>query len=111
MVARAVELRPDDGFIRDSLGWAEFRTGKFEKAVITLELAIEMQPIDPVINEHLGDAYWQVGRFREARFQWRRALSFEPEDKQVSIIETKLKCGFDGCLTPIDASNKSDNGN
>ena len=111
MVARAVELKPDDGFIRDSLGWAEFRTGKFEKAVITLELAIEMQPIDPVINEHLGDAYWQVGRFREARFQWRRALSFEPEDKQVSIIETKLKCGFDGCLTPIDASNKSDNGN
>ena len=111
MVSRAVELRPDDGFIRDSLGWAEFRTGKFEKAVITLELAIEMQPIDPVINEHLGDAYWQVGRFREARFQWRRALSFEPEDKQVSIIETKLKCGIDGCPTPIDASNKSDNGN
>jgi Flp pilus assembly protein TadD len=97
MVARAVELRPEDGFIRDSLGWAEYRAGDYAAAVVTLERAVGLQPVDPIINEHLGDAYWRVGRTREARFQWRRALSFEPEEKQIPIIEAKLKCGVDGC--------------
>ena len=97
MVARAVELRPEDGFITDSLGWAEYRAGDFEAAVATLERAIALQPVDPVINEHLGDAYWQVGRYREARFQWRRALSFEPDAELIPVIEGKLRCGVDGC--------------
>lgn len=97
MVARAVELRPDDGFIRDSLGWAEFRMGDFEAAAETLERAVSLQPLDPIINEHLGDAYWRVGRTREARFQWRRALSFEPEAATIPTIEEKLRCGLDGC--------------
>jgi tetratricopeptide (TPR) repeat protein len=97
MVARAVELRPEDGFITDSLGWAEYRAGDFEAAVATLERAIALQPVDPVINEHLGDAYWQVGRYREARFQWRRALSFDPDAELIPVIEGKLRCGVDGC--------------
>lgn len=97
MVARAVELRPEDGFITDSLGWAEYRVGDFKAAVIALERAVALQPVDPVINEHLGDAYWQVGRYREARFQWRRALAFEPEPDLIPVIEAKLRCGVDGC--------------
>jgi tetratricopeptide (TPR) repeat protein len=106
MVARAVELRPEDGFITDSLGWAEYRAGDYEAAVATLERAIALQPVDPVINEHLGDAYWQVGRYREARFQWRRALAFEPEADLVPVIEGKLRCGIDGC--PAAAAPKAD---
>ena len=79
MLHRAVELRPEDGFIVDSLGWAYFRLGENDKAVTYLERAVELEPGDPVINDHLGDAYWRVGRTREARFQWQRALTFEPE--------------------------------
>lgn len=108
MVARAVELRPDDGFIRDSLGWAEYRMGDFPAAAATLEKAVALQPLDPIINEHLGDAYWRVGRIREARFQWRRALSFKPEEKQIAIIEDKLKCGVDGCGEADAAPAKKD---
>ena len=66
MLHRAVELRPDDGFIVDSLGWAYFRLGEYDKAVTYLERAVELEPGDPVINDHLGDAYWRVGREREA---------------------------------------------
>ena len=106
MVARAVELRPEDGFITDSLGWAEYRAGDFEAAVATLERAIALQPVDPVINEHLGDAYWQVGRYREARFQWRRALSFDPDAELIPVIEGKLRCGVDGC--PAASAPKAD---
>ncbi len=110
MVARAVELRPDDGFIRDSLGWAEFRAGNFEAAAETLERAVALQPLDPIINEHLGDAYWHVGRIREARFQWRRALSFAPAADQIPLLENKLKCGLDGCPAAAPAKRNGDGG-
>ncbi len=95
MLNRAVNARPDDGFIVDSLGWVHYRLGEFEKAVDQLERAVELQPGDPVINDHLGDAYWQVGREREASFQWRRALTLEPEDDLAATIREKLKSGLD----------------
>ena len=94
MLERAVELRPRDGWIIDSLGWVLFRLGDFEGAVLNLERAISLQPADPVVNEHLGDAYWRVGRKREARFQWDRALTFEPEPDLVPVIQRKLREGL-----------------
>jgi Flp pilus assembly protein TadD len=94
MLNRAVELRPNDGYVVDSLGWVYFRLGNFENAVEQLERAVELEPGDAVINEHLGDAYWRVGREREARFQWQRALSLEPEADAVAGIEEKLKTGL-----------------
>ena len=98
MIRKAVEQRPEDGYIVDSLGWGYYRTGDFENAVKELERAVELRPIDPVINDHFGDALWRVGRKREAAFQWRRALSFEPEDKDRLRIVRKLDIGLDAVL-------------
>src|SRR5215467_5012039 len=79
MIEKAVELRPEDGYIVDSLGWAHYRLGDYTSAVQYLEKAIELVPEDPTINDQLGDSYWQSGRATEARYQWRRALQFGPE--------------------------------
>ena len=94
MLVRAVELRPDDGYIVDSLGWVYFRLGEYRKGVTFLERAVELRPQDPVINDHLGDAYWRVGRRQEARFQWRRALSLGPEEAEAPVIEKKIDAGL-----------------
>jgi len=94
MLHRAVEARPEDGFIVDSLGWVFYRLEDYDLAVEHLERAVELQPGDPVINDHLGDAYWRVGREREANFQWRRSLTLEPEDDLVSTIRDKLESGL-----------------
>ena len=94
MIEKAVELRPEDGYIVDSLGWAHYRLGDYAGAVEYLEQAIELVPEDPTINDHLGDAYWQSGRMIEARYQWRRALQFEPEKDDVKPIEAKLDSGL-----------------
>lgn len=96
MIRLAVELRPNDGYIVDSLGWAHFQLGQYEIAVDHLEQAVSLRPDDPVINEHLGDAYWKVGREIEARFQWERALGLGPDEKQVPIIKEKLNDGVQG---------------
>ncbi|MCC6948161.1 MAG: tetratricopeptide repeat protein [Bradyrhizobiaceae bacterium] len=94
MIKKAVELRPKDGYIVDSLGWAYYRLGRFEDAAKELERAIELRPEDPVINDHLGDAYWKVGRHLEARFQWRHALDLKPEPEDIVRIQAKLSEGM-----------------
>jgi tetratricopeptide (TPR) repeat protein len=94
MIQRAVELRPEDGYIVDSLGWAYFRLGDFAQATRYLERAIELLPEDPTINDHLGDAYWRTDRRAEARFQWSRALQFQPEADEVKGIQAKLDHGL-----------------
>jgi len=47
MLQKAVELRPEDGYIVDSLGWAHYRLGDSPRAVQYLEQAIELVPDDP----------------------------------------------------------------
>lgn len=105
MVAKAVELRPNDGYIVDSLGWAHFQLGEFEDAVKHLERAVELRPEDPVINDHLGDAYWRVGRKLEAKFQWRHAKDNKPIEKDLKIIEEKLLKGMPELEEPAPSAN------
>lgn len=94
MIERAVELRPSDGYIVDSLGWAFYRLGRYDEAVRELERAVGLMPADPVLNDHLGDAYWRVGRKLEATFQWRHALSLEPDETVKASAERKLAEGM-----------------
>jgi Flp pilus assembly protein TadD len=94
MVEKAVELRPNDGYVVDSLGWALYKLGKYKEATHHLERAVELRPQDPTINDHLGDAFWKVGRQIEARFQWRHALAFEPNKKLEGELRAKLQNGL-----------------
>lgn len=93
LIERAVELRPNDGAIVDSLGWALYRMGEFQAAVKHLERAAELKPEDPTINEHLGDAFWQVGRDVEAMYQWKRAMILDPEPEQIEPLKAKIAAG------------------
>jgi tetratricopeptide (TPR) repeat protein len=94
LITRAVQLKPDDGYIVDSLGWAYYRLGRYTEAVQHLEQAVELRPSDPILNDHLGDALWRVDRKREARFQWQLALTLKPEKKSIEAIRKKLLVGL-----------------
>ena len=93
MLRRAVDQRPDDGYIIDSLGWAFYKLGRYDEAARELERAIEKKSSDPVINDHLGDAYWQVGRKLEATFQWNHARDLKPEPDDLVVILRKIETG------------------
>jgi len=105
MIERAVALRPNSGYIVDSLGWVYYRLGRFEDAVEPMERATELMATDPIVNDHLGDVYWMVGRFHEARFQWQRALSFDPEETEAERIRRKLDVGLDVVLAEEASEN------
>ena len=112
MIKRAVEQRPDDGYIVDSLGWAYYRIGNYEEAVKNLERAIDLKPEDPTINDHLGDAYWRVGRTLEAKFQWAHARDLKPEPDDLPKIEAKIENGLpdDPSSAAAAADKKKDDG-
>ncbi len=109
MIERAVEARPNSGYIVDSLGWVLYRLGRYDEAVPHMERAAELMPIDPIVNDHLGDVYWKVGREREAEFMWKRALSFvdwedAAEEADPDRIKRKIDVGLDQVLQEEGAS-------
>jgi tetratricopeptide (TPR) repeat protein len=110
MLRRAVELRPRDGYITDSLGWAYYRLGRYDEAVRDLERAMELRPSDPVINDHLGDVYWKVGRKLEATFQWNHARDLGPEPDDLEKIKRKIERGLEDSPSANAAEPKKDGG-
>lgn len=95
MINKALKLEPNSGAITDSLGWAHYKLGEYDKAKVQLEDAVALSPSSATIIDHLGDVYWKLGRFREAGYQWERALEFDPTDEERAAIRTKLKGGLE----------------
>jgi tetratricopeptide (TPR) repeat protein len=94
MLEKARSLRPYDGYIVDSVGWAYYQLGRYDDAAKTLEAAVLLVPGDATINDHLGDALWRAGHHIDARFQWSHALTFSDSDTDKVAIERKLKSGL-----------------
>jgi len=91
MIERALDSKPDDGSIRDSLGWAMYRQNDIAGAVRQLERAAEQMPEDATVNYHLGAAYWAAGRRVEARDQWRWSLNLHPDKQDEARIRAALR--------------------
>ena len=91
-VKKAVELKPDNGYIRDSLGWVYYRQGKLELAIQTLEQAVQLSPDDPAILDHLADVYLESGRVSDALKTYRKALDLYRDDpKGAGRIREKIR--------------------
>jgi tetratricopeptide (TPR) repeat protein len=80
LVRKANQLAPDDPFILDSLGWVEFRLGRYEDALKTLRRAFDIKA-DPEIAAHLGEVLWKLGREDEAKKLWRSANAKNPKNE------------------------------
>jgi Flp pilus assembly protein TadD len=101
LLRRAVELRPTDGYIIDSLGWAHYKLDKYDESLREMERAVQLKPGDPVINDHLGDVYWKVGRKLEAQFQWNHARDLGPEPEDRDRILKKIESGLEDEAKPV----------
>lgn len=94
MVHKAAELRPQNCYIIDSLGWTYYKLGRYEEAARELEKAVKLRPEDATINDHLGDAYWKTERKLEETFQWNHAIAGNPELADLARIQEKFKHGM-----------------
>jgi tetratricopeptide (TPR) repeat protein len=94
LIEKALKLKPESGYILDSLGWVYYQKGKLDEAVRTLEKAASLVPNDPTIAEHLGDAYFAKKDYRKALQMYEKALSFNPptpETVKEKIEKTRRK--------------------
>jgi len=89
-VKKAITLKPDNGYILDSLGWVYFRMGDLEKARAELERAIALIPGDPNIHEHLGDVYQAGGQKEKARAAYQKAMGLYREQAQKDKVQKKI---------------------
>jgi tetratricopeptide (TPR) repeat protein len=98
MIKRALESEPNNASYLDSLGWAEFRKGKFDQALSDLLRAAKaVEHDDPVVFEHIGDTYLKLNRVPEALDAWQKALALDPKNKTLAnkIEGTKKTIGKD----------------
>ncbi len=89
LIGKANQLAPDDPYILDSLGWAEFRLGRIEQALKTLQRAHGIKP-DAEIAAHLGEVLWKLGREDEAKAVWRSANEKDPKNETLKSTLQRL---------------------
>ncbi len=90
LIEKAVQLAPDDAYIQDSLGWAEFRQGQLGRAQRTLQAAFDKRP-DPEIAAHLGEVLWALGERDSALSTWREGLRLDPRNQTLNKTLKRLQ--------------------
>ena len=73
-ITKAVALKPDDGYIRDSLAWYYYHTGKFPEALVEAKKASELVKGDMTITKHLGMIYQRLRIYDKAKVYLTEAL-------------------------------------
>jgi len=90
LIQKGLELSPNDHYMLDSLGWAYYRKGDLEQAVLYLQMAYNINP-DPEIAAHLGEVLWHKGRHEQAKKIWDDALILSPDNEVLIATANKFK--------------------
>jgi tetratricopeptide (TPR) repeat protein len=90
LIEKALEIRPGDPFITDSLGWLHFRAGQGSEAARVLKQAYANRA-DPEIGAHLGEVLWSLGQQDEARRILRESFQRDPENDTLRDTLQRLK--------------------
>ena len=95
MLQKANQIRSNDPYITDSLGWALFKLERYKESKDYLQLAVKLMPGDPIINDHYGDVLWKNGDEIQARYYWNYVLKLDKtEDELKKTIKEKMIKGL-----------------
>lgn len=85
-IQKALKINPDDGYIRDSLGWYYYKKGDIPKALKELQVAIKKVPDDIEILKHLAIVHRELKDFKKAKGFFESALKlvrYQREKKEI----------------------------
>ena len=95
MLEKANNLKSNDPYIIDSLGWALFKLKRYEEAKHHLQSAVKLMPSDPIVNDHYGDVLWKNGNKIQARYYWNYVLNLKDTEEDLkNNIKNKLILGL-----------------
>jgi tetratricopeptide (TPR) repeat protein len=104
-IQTALKISPDDGYIRDSLGWYYFKKGDVKKAKSELDFALSKVPDDVEILKHLAIVHAELKEYKKAKNYLEAALKyvrFNGERQEIMTSIEKLE------TDRIPASGKMD---
>ena len=90
LLTQALEQKPDDPFVLDSVGWLHYREGNNAEAIRYLKRALNIRS-DAEIAAHLGEVLWVTGDRTEAESVWTRALRDTPDNEALRAVIKKFK--------------------
>ena len=91
LIVKALELRPEDAHILDSMGWVLYRQKDFDGAIEILRRAFENSD-EVEIATHLGEVLWESGQQEEANKVWQEAIMLDAEN--LLLKETLQRYGI-----------------
>jgi len=91
LIQQAVQIDPTNPSYLDSLGWANFKLGKYAEAEKNLKNAAKYDLSSATIQEHLGDVYQKLNKIDLAKKAWQKALNLTSDTEEVARLKTKLK--------------------
>jgi predicted Zn-dependent protease len=98
LITKALDLEPGNGAYLDSLGWVQYRLGRFEDAEKNLRRALEKTPRDPTVHDHMADILMKESKVREAVTQWEASLKewdtsspADMEPDEIARVKRKLE--------------------
>jgi len=87
---KARELEPDKSSIREALGRAYFRCGRYEAAGEEFQAVVERHPMNDFAHFCLGRSYEKTGRRSLARRHLALALSLQPQRVDYRVYRERL---------------------
>jgi len=93
LILKALKIKPNSGFIIDSLGWVYYQKGLYDEATESLEKAFSLISDDPTIAEHLGDVYLKKSQYERSLEMYQKALILDTQytDRILKKIEDVKK--------------------
>jgi len=91
LAQRALAIEPGNPSYLDTLGWAQFKSGRTADAIASLSRAAQMLTGNSVIQDHHGDALLKSGQRAEAVAAWQRALAGDLDHVDRAAIEKKIR--------------------
>ena len=79
---KAKRREPDKASIREALGIAYFRIGRWEEAEAEFRTLLELSPVNDYAHYALGRCLEKQGREREANGHYKLASSLRPSSNQ-----------------------------
>ncbi|MEZ4870782.1 MAG: hypothetical protein R2827_00780 [Bdellovibrionales bacterium] len=89
LVDRAIELKPDDGYILDTKGWILCKQGRLQASCGTLKRHITKID-ESVIAEHLADVYYRLELVDKAYKMYIEAARLEQDAGKLEKIQQKI---------------------
>jgi len=89
LIKKADRLKPGNGYIIDSLAWANYRLGRLEEAWKHIQRAVSLAQDDATMWEHYGDIAREMGKRDKARKGYKTALKLKHESPE--RVKKKLK--------------------